>query len=52
MAAGVTIVCSTDAHSTRGLGNMELAVITARRGGASRSAVLNTLALETVLRRV
>ena len=28
------IVCSTDAHSTRGLGNMPLSVATARRGGA------------------
>jgi len=30
--AGVRIVCSTDAHSVRGLENMELAVRTARRG--------------------
>ena len=30
--AGVPIVCSTDAHSSRGLGNLELAV--ARRGAA------------------
>jgi DNA polymerase (family 10) len=51
LAAGVPIVCSTDAHSTRGLGNMELSVATARRGGAPRSAVLNTLSLETLLRR-
>ena len=34
LAAGVKIVCSTDAHSVRGLGNMELSVATARRGGA------------------
>ena len=31
IAAGVRIVCSTDAHSVRGLGNMQLAVATARR---------------------
>ena len=43
LAAGVKIVCSTDAHSVRGLGNMELSVATARRGGAPRGAVLNTL---------
>ena len=33
--AGVRIVCSTDAHSTRGLENMEYAVRTARRGWAT-----------------
>jgi DNA polymerase (family 10) len=41
LRAGVKIVCSTDAHSTRGLGAMELAVHTARRGGATRADVLN-----------
>jgi DNA polymerase (family 10) len=40
--AGVPIVCSTDAHSTRGLGFMELSVATARRGGATAADVLNT----------
>jgi len=49
--AGVGIVCSTDAHSVRGLGNMALSVATARRGGAPRGAVLNTLPLAEVLRR-
>jgi DNA polymerase (family 10) len=39
---GVPIVCSTDAHSTRGLGNMQLSVATARRGGATAADVLNT----------
>jgi DNA polymerase (family 10) len=42
IAAGVRIVCSTDAHSTRGLGNMELSVATARRGWATAADVLNT----------
>jgi DNA polymerase (family 10) len=49
--AGVRIVCSTDAHSTRGLGNMELSVATARRGGAGPSDVLNTRPLDEVLAR-
>jgi DNA polymerase (family X) len=40
--AGVKIVVSTDAHSVRGLGNMELAVHTARRGWATAADVLNT----------
>jgi DNA polymerase (family X) len=42
LAARVAIVCSTDAHSTAGLGNMALAVHTARRGGATATQVLNT----------
>ena len=42
LAAGVPLVCSTDAHSVRGLGNMELSVVTARRAGARRGEVLNT----------
>jgi DNA polymerase (family 10) len=39
--AGVRIVCSTDAHSMRGLGNMELSVHTARRGWATAADVVN-----------
>jgi DNA polymerase (family 10) len=39
--AGVKIVVSTDAHSVRGLGNMELSVHTARRGWATAGDVLN-----------
>ena len=42
VSAGVRITCSTDAHSTRGLGNMRLAVATARRGWATAADVLNT----------
>ena len=49
--AGVAIVCSTDAHSVRGLGNMALSVATARRGAVPCGAVLNTLPLEELLRR-
>jgi DNA polymerase (family X) len=41
--AGAKIVCSTDAHSVRGLGNMELAVRTARRGWATAADVVNAL---------
>jgi DNA polymerase (family 10) len=42
LEAGLKIVCSTDAHSIRGLGNMELSVATARRGGATAGDVVNT----------
>ena len=40
--AGVLVVASTDAHSTRGLANMRLAVATARRGWATAGDVVNT----------
>jgi DNA polymerase (family X) len=49
--AGVKIVCSTDAHSVRGLDNMELAVRTARRGWATAADVVNAQPLESVLAR-
>jgi DNA polymerase (family 10) len=49
LAAGVRIACSTDSHSTRGLGNMPLSVHTARRGGATPADVVNTRPLETLL---
>jgi DNA polymerase (family 10) len=50
--AGVKLVVSTDAHSVRGLENMELAVATARRGWATAADVLNTRSLSDVLGRV
>jgi DNA polymerase (family X) len=49
--AGVPIVVSTDAHSVRGLGNMRLAVHTARRGWATAPDVVNTRPLAEVLAR-
>jgi DNA polymerase (family 10) len=42
LRAGAQIVCSTDAHSVQGLGNIELSVRTARRGWATAADVLNT----------
>jgi DNA polymerase (family X) len=42
IAAGIEIVCSTDAHSVGGLGNMPFAVATARRGWATAASVVNT----------
>jgi DNA polymerase (family 10) len=50
LRAGVQIVCSTDAHSVRGLGNMTLSVMTARRGWARADQVLNTKPLPAILR--
>jgi DNA polymerase (family 10) len=49
--AGVPIVASTDAHSVRGLGNMRLAIATARRGWATVANVLNTRPLADLPRR-
>jgi DNA polymerase (family X) len=51
LRAGVQIVCSTDAHSVRGLGNMTFSVATARRGGATAAHVVNTRPLHAVLDR-
>jgi DNA polymerase (family X) len=51
IAAGVDIVVSTDAHSVRGLGNMELGVRTARRGWATAANVVNTRPLSEIVRR-
>ena len=42
LKAGVEIVCSTDTHSVRGLENMLLSVMTARRGWATAAQVVNT----------
>ena len=49
--AGVEIVCSTDAHSVRGLDNMELSVRTARRGWATAADLVNTRPLDALLGR-
>jgi DNA polymerase (family 10) len=49
LRAGVRIVCSTDAHSPRGLANMTLSVQTARRGWATPADVLNTRPLRSIL---
>jgi len=51
LRAGVRIVCSTDAHSERGLGNMPLSVATARRGWATAADVVNTRPLRSILDR-
>jgi DNA polymerase (family 10) len=41
LAAGVQLVLNSDAHSERGLDNVELAVATARKGGAMTQSILN-----------
>ena len=51
LRAGVEIVCSTDAHSIRGLGNMPLSVATARRGWATAAQVVNTRPLSAILEK-
>jgi DNA polymerase (family 10) len=49
LEAGVEIICSTDAHSVRGLENMGLSVATARRGWATAAQVVNTRPLGAIL---
>ena len=46
IGSGARIVVNTDAHSTVGLGNMSLAVATARRGWATAADVVNTRPLD------
>jgi DNA polymerase (family 10) len=46
--AGVPVVCSTDAHSVPGLGNMRLSVATARRGWAKAANIVNTRPLSEI----
>jgi DNA polymerase (family X) len=48
--ADVGIVVSTDAHSARGLGNIVLAVGTARRGWATAADIVNARPLPELLR--
>jgi DNA polymerase (family 10) len=47
--ADVELVLNSDGHSAMGLGRMELAVATARKGGATRGSVLNCRPLEELL---
>jgi DNA polymerase (family X) len=49
LQGGVDIVCSTDAHTVRGLQNMELSVATARRGWATPAQVVNTRPLAAII---
>ena len=49
LQAGARIVCSTDAHSVAGLGNIALSVDTARRGWATAADVVNTGSLQDLL---
>ncbi len=46
---GVKLVISSDSHSVSGLAMLEYGVITARRGGARASEILNTLELDQLL---
>jgi DNA polymerase (family 10) len=49
LQAGLEIVCSTDAHSVRGLDNIALSVMTARRGWATAGHVVNTRPLREIV---
>jgi DNA polymerase (family X) len=51
LRSGLRIVCSTDAHSVRGLENIVFSVATARRGWATAAHVLNTQPLSAILDR-
>jgi DNA polymerase (family 10) len=48
--AGVSLVVSSDGHSTAGLASLELAVATARRAGAVKEDIVNARSLEVLER--
>jgi DNA polymerase (family 10) len=48
--AGVQLVLNSDSHSAPGLERIELAIATARKGGATRGLVVNCRPLEDILR--
>jgi DNA polymerase (family 10) len=50
LAAGVELVLNSDAHSERGLDNLDLALATARKGGATKAAVVNCRSLSEIAR--
>ena len=52
IAAGVTIVINTDAHSINHLNLMKYGITQARRAGVLPSQVLNTLPLEAIKKRI
>ena len=51
LAAGVEIVLNSDAHSVQGLERLDLALATARKGGATRASVVNCRPLERLAAR-
>ena len=52
LAAGVSLTINTDAHRCEGLGQMRYGVLTARRGGAGKPHVVNTLSLAALRKRI
>ena len=50
LAAGVHLVLNSDAHSARGLDNLDLAVATARKGGATTASVVNCRPVQDIVR--
>ena len=52
LAAGVTLGINTDAHHTEQLAQMRFGVITARRGGATKSDVVNCLSWAALQKRI
>jgi len=49
---GVTLGINTDAHHAEQLAQMRFGVITARRGGATKSDVVNCLSLAALRKRI
>ena len=52
LAAGAKLVINTDTHSTTGYDQMRFGILTARRGGATKKDVLNTLTLSALRKQI
>jgi len=52
LAAGVTLTINTDAHHTDQLAQMRYGVLTARRGGATKASIANSLSLTALRKRM
>ena len=50
LASDVELVLNSDSHSEQGLANLDLAVATARKGGATVSSVVNCRPLDDIVR--
>ena len=50
LSAGVDLVLNSDAHSARGLASLDLALGTARKGGATKASIVNCRPVGEVLR--
>src|SRR3990172_1425193 len=52
LAAGVTLAINTDAHHTEQLAQVRFGVLTARRGGATKTSIVNCMTLPSLRKQI